>query len=159
LAKWIVAPDNPLTSRVVANWVWHKYFGRGIVSTLEDFGTQGDKPTHPELLDYLAVTLRERGWSLKALHKEIVTSATYRQSSKTRAELMQRDPLNLLLARQVRTRLEAEGIRDTALAISGLLTTSIGGPSVRPPQPSGISELTYANSAKWVESTGPDRYR
>jgi hypothetical protein len=159
LAKWIVAAENPLTSRVLANWVWHKYFGRGIVATLEDFGTQGEKPTHPELLDFLATEIVRQRWSLKALHREIVTSATYRQSSRARPDLVQRDPLNTLLARQARLRLEAEGLRDTALAVSGLLTTSVGGPSVRPPQPPGISELTYANSVKWVESTGPDRYR
>jgi hypothetical protein len=159
LAKWIVDPANPLTARVTANWVWHKFFGRGLVATPEDFGTQGERPSHPELLDHLATELVQRRWSLKALHKYIVTSATYRQSSKARAELASRDPLNVLLARQARQRLEAEVLRDTALAASGLLVRTIGGPSVRPPQPPGISELTYAGSARWVESTGPDRYR
>jgi hypothetical protein len=159
LASWIVSPENPLTARVLANWVWHKYFGRGLVATLEDFGTQGEKPSHPELLDLLATEVVRHNWSLKAFHKEIVTSATYRQSSKTRPELAQRDPLNVLLARQARLRLEAENVRDMTLAASGLLTRIIGGPSVHPPQPPGISELTYANSVKWVVSTGSDRYR
>ena len=155
LAKWLVTPENPLTARVLANWVWHKYFGRGIVATLEDFGTQGDRPSHPELLDFLATEIVRHKWSLKAFHKEIVTSATYRQSSKARPELAQRDPLNVLLSRQARLRLEAENIRDNALAASGLLTRTVGGSSVHPPQPPGISELTYANSAKWIESVGP----
>jgi Protein of unknown function (DUF1549)/Protein of unknown function (DUF1553)/Planctomycete cytochrome C len=159
LAKWLVAPENPLTSRVLMNWMWQKYFGRGLVSTLEDFGTQGEKPSHPELLDWLASEVQRRHWSLKEMHKLLVTSATYRQSAQTRPELAQRDPLNVLLARQTRQRLDAEILRDGSLAASGLLTRAIGGPSVRPPQPSGISELTYAGSAKWIESAGPDRYR
>ncbi len=159
LARWLVDPANPLTARVISNWVWHHYFGRGIVATLEDFGTQGEKPSHPELLDYLATELVRQKWSLKAFHKLVVTSAAYRQSSKVRPELVGRDPNNVLLARQNRLRLEAEIIRDAALATSGLLHRAIGGPSVRPPQPAGISELTYANSAKWVESKGSDRYR
>jgi hypothetical protein len=148
-----------LTARVTANWVWHKFFGRGLVATPEDFGTRGERPSHPELLDHLATEFVQRKWSLKALHKYIVTSATYRQSSQARPELVQRDPLNVLLARQARQRLEAEVLRDVSLAASGLLVRTIGGPSVRPPQPPGISELTYAGSAKWAESTGPDRYR
>jgi hypothetical protein len=159
LAKWIVRSDNPLTGRVLVNWVWHKYFGRGLVATLEDFGTQGEQPSHPELLDYLATEFVRQKWSLKALHRLIVTSATYRQSSKARPELAERDPLNVLLARQARVRLEAELVRDAALASSGLLVRTIGGPSVHPPQPAGISELTYAGSARWVESVGADRYR
>jgi hypothetical protein len=159
LAKWIVDPANPLTARVTVNWVWQRYFGRGLVATLEDVGTQGDRPSHPELLDWLATEFVRQKWSLKALHKLIVTSATYRQSSKARPELVARDPLNVLLARQNRLRLEAEIVRDVALASSGLLTPTIGGPSVHPPQPAGISELTYAGSVRWVESTGPDRYR
>jgi hypothetical protein len=159
LARWIVAPENPLTRRVLVNWVWQKYFGVGLVKTLEDFGTQGEKPSHPELLDWLAGEVSRQGWSLKALHRLIVTSATYRQSSRYRPELHDRDPYNVLLARQSRVRLEAEILRDVNLAASGLLTPTIGGLSIRPPQPPGISELTYAGSAKWVESTGPDRYR
>jgi hypothetical protein len=159
LARWIVAQDNPLTARVFVNWVWQKYFGRGLVATLEDFGTQGEKPSHPELLDWLASEFMRSGWDVKRLHRLIVSSATYRQSSAARPELHDRDALNIWLARQSRLRLEAEGVRDVSLAASGLLAPRIGGPSVRPPQPAGISELTYANSAKWVESAGADRYR
>ncbi|MFM8271342.1 MAG: PSD1 and planctomycete cytochrome C domain-containing protein [Gemmata sp.] len=158
LARWIVASDNPLTARVTANWVWGKFFGRGLVNTPDDFGTRGEKPSHPELLDWLASELRA-DWSLKKFHKLIVTSATYRQSSAVSAEALKRDPLNVLLARQSRLRLEAELMRDAALAASGLLNRAVGGPSIRPPQPAGISELTYANSARWVESTGAERYK
>jgi hypothetical protein len=159
LAKWLVSPQNPLTARVVANWVWSKYFGRGLVTTPEDFGKMGQKPSHPELLDWLASELMRRGWSLKQFHRLIVTSATYRQSSQARPELVERDPLNVLLSRQNRLRLEAEIVRDGALSASGLLNAAVGGPSIRPPQPPGISDLTYAGSAKWVESTGADRFR
>lgn len=160
LAEWLVSRDNPLTPRVITNWVWSKFFGRGLVATPEDFGTQGQPPSHPELLDWLAIRFRDDlGWSLKKLHKQIVLSATYRQSSALRPELIERDPQNILLARQSRLRLESEIVRDSALAVSGLLNTTIGGPSIRPPQPVGISELTYAGSAKWVESKGRDRYK
>jgi hypothetical protein len=159
LARWIVDPANPLTRRVLANWLWQNHFGRGLVTTPEDFGTQGEKPSHPELLDWLAGEISRRGWSLKQMHRLIVTSATYRQSSAFRPELRERDPLNNWLARQNRLRLDAEIVRDVALASSGLLNRTIGGPSVRPPQPEGISDLTYAGSARWVESKGPDRYR
>jgi hypothetical protein len=159
LARWIVSPANPLTARVTVNWVWQKYFGRGLVPTLEDFGTKGDPPSHPELLDWLASDFHTRNWSLKALHRLIVTSATYRQASKARPELAARDPLNVLLARQARVRLEAEVVRDVALASSGLLVRTVGGPSVRPPQPAGVSELTYGGGLKWAESKGPDRFR
>jgi hypothetical protein len=162
LAKWLVSADNPLTARVAVNWAWAKFFGRGLVATPEDFGTQGEKPSHPELLDWLAGQFQDPagcGWSLKKLHRLIVTSATYRQSSAVRPEALRRDPSNVLLARQARPRLEAEIVRDGALAASGLLNSTVGGPSIRPPQPPGISELTYANAAKWVETTGPDRYK
>jgi hypothetical protein len=162
LARWLVSAENPLTPRVIVNWVWQKYFGRGLVATLNDFGTQGEKPSHPELLDWLAAEFRDPtklNWSLKRLHRLIVTSATYRQSSAVRPDLLQRDPLNILLARQSRLRLEAELLRDSALAVSGLLYREVGGPSVRPPQPPGISELTYAGAAKWVESTAPKKYK
>jgi hypothetical protein len=184
LAEWIASPANPLTSRVAVNSTWQKFFGRGLVPTLEDFGTQGEKPSHPELLDWLAsefmepgvrgqgsgvggqesndsrlTTHHSLGMSLKRLHRLIVTSATYRQSSAMRTELASRDPLNVLLARQSRLRLEGEIVRDNALAASGLLVPRIGGPSVRPPQPAGIAELSYAGSVRWVESTGGDRYR
>jgi mono/diheme cytochrome c family protein len=160
LARWLVSSDNPLTPRVTANWVWGKLFGRGLVSTPEDFGTQGQKPSHPELLDWLAVALRDDDkWSLKAFIKRIVMSETYRQSSTLRRDFIEKDPLNVFLARQSRLRLEAEIVRDGALAASGLLHKSIGGPSIRPPQPPGISELTYANAAKWVETPGPEKYK
>ena len=162
LARWLVSADNPLTPRVIVNWVWQKYFGRGLVATLNDFGTQGEKPSHPELLDWLAAEFRDPmklNWSLKRLHRLIVTSATYRQSSAVRPEHLDRDPLNILLARQSRLRLESELLRDSALTASGLLHREIGGPSVRPPQPPGISELTYAGAAKWVESTGAKKYK
>lgn len=159
LAQWLVNPRHPLTARVHVNWTWHKHFGRGLVSTLEDFGTQGDRPTHPELLDWLATELIGQGWSMKGLHRLIVCSATYRQSANPRPDLRERDPSNTLLARQNRLRLEAETIRDAALTASGVLVRTIGGPSIRPPQPAGISELTYANSARWTESTGLDRFR
>ncbi|MEX2263337.1 MAG: PSD1 and planctomycete cytochrome C domain-containing protein [Bryobacteraceae bacterium] len=159
LARWIASRDNPLTARVVVNRAWQELFGRGLVQTSEDFGTQGEKPSHPELLDWLASEFMDGGWSMKELHRLIVTSATYRQSSKARPELDSRDPDNALLARQSRLRLSAELVRDSALAAGGLLNTAIGGPSVKPAQPKGVSELTYANSGKWVESEGPDRYR
>ncbi|MBM3760279.1 MAG: DUF1553 domain-containing protein [Acidobacteria bacterium] len=158
-AKWLVNDANPLTPRVIVNRYWQEFFGRGLVKTSEDFGTQGEKPSHPELLDHLANQFRESNWSVKQLHKSIVLSATYRQSSKARPEVEEIDPDNALLARQQRLRLSAESIRDSALLAAGLLNTKIGGPSVRPPQPKGVSELVYGNSAKWIESTGPDKYR
>jgi hypothetical protein len=158
-ARWLVSDDNFLTPRVIANRYWQEFFGRGIVKTSEDFGLQGEKPSHPALLDYLAQQLRANNWSIKQLHRSIVLSATYRQSSKARPDVAEQDPDNALLARQSRLRLPAESIRDSALLASGLLNTSIGGPSVRPPQPKGVSELVYGNSAKWIESTGPDKYR
>ena len=159
LAKWLVAPNDPLTARVTVNRVWQEYFGRGLVRTSEDFGTQGEKPSHPELLDWLAAGFQQSGWSLKKLHKRIVTSATYRQSSNFRPELQGRDPGNTLLARQTRLRLPAELIRDSALAASGLLYPAIGGKSIRPPQPAGLTDLGYASSLRWQESQGRDRYR
>ncbi len=158
-AKWLVSDANFLTPRVIVNRYWQEFFGRGIVKTSEDFGTQGDKPSHPELLDWLANDFRANGWSVKKLHRAIVTSATYRQDSKHRADAAAIDADNALLARQARLRLNAESVRDSALAASGLLTTTIGGPSIKPPQPKGVAELVYANSAKWVDATGPERYR
>lgn len=158
-ARWLVSSENPLTPRVTMNRSWQEFFGRGIVRTSEDFGTQGEKPTHPELLDYLAGEFVARNWSMKQMHKLIVMSATYRQSSNARPDVAQRDPDNSLLARQVRLRLSAEAIRDSALSVSGLIDTRIGGPSVRPPLPAGVAELGYANSVKWKESTGADKYR
>ena len=141
LARWIVAPDNPLTARVAVNWVWQKYFGRGLVATPEDFGTQGDKPSHPELLDWLAGEFVRRGWDLKDLHTLIVTSATYRQSSRVSTGARDRDPLNVLLARQNRLRLEAEVVRDVSLATSGLLAPngSAGRAFVRRSRPASPS--------------------
>ena len=159
LAKWLVAPNHPLTARVTVNRVWQEYFGRGLVRTSEDFGTQGEKPSHPELLDWLAAGFQQSGWSLKTLHKRIVMSATYRQSSMFRPELQGRDPGNTLLARQTRLRLPAELIRDSALAASGLLYPAIGGRSIRPPQPAGLTDLGYASQLRWQESQGRDRYR
>jgi len=159
LAHWLVDADNPLTARVTVNRIWSRYFGRGIVSSVDDFGLQGENPSHPELLDWLAGELIDSGWRLKHVHKLIVTSNTYRQSSAHRPELVDIDPENVLLARQSRQRVEAEIIRDAALAVSGLLDRTIGGPSVRPPQPAEYSNLTYANSARWKVSPGKDRYR
>jgi mono/diheme cytochrome c family protein len=159
LARWLVSRENPLTARVAVNRIWQEFFGQGLVKTSEDFGTQGDRPTHPELLDWLASEFMESGWSLKRLHRLIVTSATYKQSSEMRPDVESRDPANLLLARQARLRLPAELIRDSALEVSGLLYPVIGGPSVRPPQPKGVAELGYANGVKWEESTGKDRFR
>lgn len=159
LAHWVMADENPLTARVTVNRAWQQLFGRGLVATSDDFGRQGDKPTHPELLDWLAHDFRTHGWSQKQLHRRIVTSTTYQQSSAVRSDLRKRDPDNELLARQTRRRVEAEILRDVALATSGLLSTKIGGPSVRPPQPADYASVTYAGSAKWVESKGADRYR
>ncbi|HEV2292648.1 MAG TPA: PSD1 and planctomycete cytochrome C domain-containing protein [Tepidisphaeraceae bacterium] len=158
LAKWIVDPENPLTARVTVNRIWQQYFGRGIVETENDFGTQGIPPTHPELLDYLATELIESKWSLKHIHRLITTSATYRQSSVVRPDLDHADPYNKLYARQSRLRLDAEIVRDVALASSGLLTPKIGGPSVFPPIPDGVMGLGQVNHP-WRTSTGPDRYR
>ncbi len=158
LARWLVDLRNPLTPRVTANRVWQAYFGQGIVATENDFGTQGAPPAHPELLDWLASELVAGGWSMKAMHRLIVTSATYRQSSMARPDLREADPYNKLLGRQSRLRLEAEAVRDAALAASGLLSREVGGPGVYPPQPQGIYRFTQ--TAKfWKESEGPDRYR
>ncbi len=159
LARWLVSPDNPLTSRVAVNRLWQELFGRGIVKTSEDFGTQGDEPSHPELLDWLAGEYMARGWSTRQMIRLIVTSSTYRQSSKVRPDVAQRDPENAWLSRQSRLRLPAELVRDETLESAGLLDPRIGGPSVRPPQPKGVAELSYAGSVKWHESTGADRYR
>lgn len=159
LARWLTSPKNPLTSRVTVNRIWQEYFGQGLVVTSEDFGTQGEQPSHPKLLDWLAAELMNQGWSLKKLHKKIVTSATYRQASDYRTDLEEVDPENILLARQSRLRLPAELIRDGALAASGLLDPTLGGPSIKPPQPGGVSGLAYANQVKWNPSEGSDAYR
>ena len=158
LARWILSPENPLATRVAANRIWQELFGRGIVSTSDDFGTQGDKPSHPELLDWLATEYRRIGFSNKALIREIVLSRTYRQASTARPDLGKKDPENVLLARQSRVRLPAELIRDEALEVSGLLNTDVGGPSIRPFQPVGVAELGYSVK-KWIESPGREKYR
>lgn len=158
LAKWLVRPDNPLTPRVTVNRVWMRFFGTGLVETENDFGTQGSQPTHPELLDWLAGRFIRDGWSLKKLHRLIVTSATYRQSSVHRADLAAQDPRNLLLGRQNRVRLDAEVIRDTALVAAGLLARDIGGPSVHPPQPGGVYAFTQTPKS-WPTATGGQRFR
>lgn len=158
LARWLVDSQNPLTPRVQMNRIWMHYFGRGLVETEEDFGTQGTPPTHPELLDWLAGEFQRQGWSLKEMHRLIVTSTTYRQSSNSRADLKDKDPRNLLLARQERVRVEAEIVRDAALSASGLLDRTIGGPSVKPPQPDGVYAFTQT-AKRWTADTGPARYR
>lgn len=158
LARWLTSSDNPLTSRVIVNRVWQQYFGRGIVETENDFGTQGSYPTHPELLDWLAIDFSSHGWSLKHLHRRLVTSHTYRQSSNVHPDLHHRDPQNYLLARQHRLRLDAEVIRDVALAASGLLADKLGGPPVFPPIPEGVMGQGQVKHA-WTVSRGEDRYR
>ena len=155
LAQWLVSDEHPLTARVTVNRAWQEFFGRGLVFTSADFGTQGERPTHPELLDWLAFRFREQGWSIKQLHRDIVTSATYRQSSAARPDLG--DPDNRLLARQTALRLSAEQIRDATLAVSGLLSKKIGGPSVFPPQPDSVGMEGF--DVEWKASEGEDRYR
>lgn len=157
LARWLVDPANPLTPRVTVNHFWKHLFGRGLVATVENFGSGGDAPSHPELLDWLARELIDRGWSRKAMLRLIVTSAAYRQSSAVRNELTARDPLNVWIARQSRLRLEAEAVRDAALTASGLLERKIGGPGIRPPQPEYVASISRNND--WKVSTGPDLYR
>ncbi|MFN6189344.1 MAG: PSD1 and planctomycete cytochrome C domain-containing protein [Planctomycetia bacterium] len=159
LAKWLVDPANPLTARVIVNRIWERLFGIGIVSTSEEFGSQGDLPSHPELLDWLACELVESGWNLKAIQRLIVTSAAYRQSSKCPPDLVARDPENRLVACGPRVRLSAEVIRDQALAAAGLLSRKKGGPSVKPPQPNLGLTAAFGGSTDWQTSTGEDRYR
>jgi hypothetical protein len=159
LARWLVDPGNPLTSRVTVNRFWAQLFGAGIVETLDDFGTQGAAPTHPQLLDWLARQfVDEFDWSMKTLLREIVTSSTYRQASVTTPELQERDPYNRLLARGPRFRLSAEQIRDQALAVSGLLDRTMYGSSVMPPQPDDLWKVPYS-SLRWETSTGGDQHR
>ncbi len=159
LARWIVAADNPLTARVTVNRLWAQLFGTGLVATEEDFGTQGDLPTHPELLDWLASELVDSGWDIKAILKLMVMSATYRQSAQVRLDLLAEDPHNRLLWRGPRTRLDAETVRDQALALSGLLTRKAGGPSVYPYQPPGLWRAAFNGERTWPTSEGADRYR
>ena len=158
LAKWLVDPKNPLPARVTMNRIWMQYFAKGIVETENDFGTQGSGPSHPELLDWLANEFLRQKWSQKAMHRLIVTSATYRQSSRARPDLNILDPYNKLLARQNRFRLDAEVVRDVELTVSGLLNDEVGGPSVFPPIPDGVMTLGQSKR-EWKTSEGPARYR
>jgi hypothetical protein len=158
LARWLVDPANPLTARVVVNRWWQMYFGSGLVRTVEDFGVQGERPSHPELLDWLAVELVRSGWDVKRLQKTLVTSATYRQSSRITPALLERDPDNRLLARGPRFRLPAEVVRDQALAASGLLVEKVGGPSVKPYQPDGLWKEIAADTL-YERAKGPALYR
>ncbi len=158
-AHWLVSQENPLTARVIVNRAWAAFFGKGIVRTTEDFGYQGSPPTHPELLDSLAVGFMQNGWSQKKLHKRIVLSQTYRQSSKITPLALAKDPENRLLSRGPRVRLDAELVRDNALAVSGLLSPKIGGPSVFPPQPPSVTTEGAYGALAWNVSTGEDRYR
>ena len=159
LARWLVDPRNPLTARVVANRLWERLFGIGIVSTSEEFGSQGELPSHPELLDWLACELVDNGWNLKAVIRLMVTSSAYRQTSKAPADLVVRDPENRLVACGPRVRLAAEVIRDQALAASGLLSRKKGGPSVHPPQPNVGLNAAFGGGIDWKTSEGADRYR
>ncbi|MCW5970905.1 MAG: DUF1553 domain-containing protein [Blastocatellales bacterium] len=159
LAQWIVDKRNPLTARVIVNRVWQQYFGEGLVPTPDDFGTRCDAPSHPELLDWLSAEFMESGWSFKHLHRLIVNSATYRQSAVLRPDLREADPTNRWLARAPRFRVEAETVRDIALAAAGLLSARIGGPSVYPPIPDGVLNLGYGSPMKWETSRGEERYR
>jgi len=162
LAEWLVSADNPLPARVIVNRFWAMLFGRGIVKTAEDFGSQGEPPSHPKLLDWLALEFITSGWDVKHLLKYIVTSSTYRQSSAANAEQWRADPENRLLARGARFRLPAGMIRDNALYISGLLKEKIGGPSAKPYQPSGLwKEMSYGNSSGkgYQEDHGDNLYR
>lgn len=158
-AKWLIDPGNPLLARVTVNRFWQMYFGTGLVKTTEDFGMQGEWPSHPELLDWLATRFIQSGWDTKAIQKLIVTSATYRQSSKVNPELVQRDPDNRLLARGARNRLPAEMVRDQALLISGLLAEKIGGPSVKPYQPAGLWQETSMQDMDYNQGKGEDLHR
>ncbi len=160
LAQWLLAEENPLPARVAVNRFWQQLFGQGLVKTSEDFGVQGETPSHPELLDWLAVEFRESGWDVKRLMKSMVMSATYRQSAKVTKEKLTRDPANRLLARGPRHRLDAEMLRDQALAVSGLLVEKLGGPSVKPPQPPGLWRAVAfvgSNTMNFVADKGPDK--
>ncbi len=158
LARWIVDRGNPLTTRVIMNRVWLQYFGKGIVETENDFGTQGQPPMNPALLDWLAVEFMERGWSMKAMHRAIVTSDTYQRSSNARPDLALKDPNNRLLSHQNRLRLDAEMVRDACLSATGLLNPKLGGPPVYPPQPDGAMSVGQVKRP-WPVSKGGDRYR
>jgi len=159
LARWLVAPENPLTARVFINRLWLLMFGQGLVKTADDFGAQGAWPSHPELLDWLAVEFRDSGWDIKHMLKLMALSSTYRQSSVASEKLRQQDPYNLLLARQAAFRLDAELVRDNALAVSGLLSRKIGGPSVKPYQPAGYWQYLNFPTRTWVADKGENQYR
>jgi len=159
LAQWLIDLDNPLTARVAVNRYWEELFGTGIVETSEEFGSQGELPSHQDLLDWLAVDFQESGWDLKRLLKQIAMSATYRQSSKTTPEMQERDPYNRLLSRGPRFRLSAEQVRDNALAVSGLLSDKMHGPPVNPPQPEMGLTAAFGGKTDWVDSKGEDRFR
>ena len=158
LARWLFDPAHPLTARVMVNRIWQQYFGLGLVETENDYGSQGAPPTHPELLDWLATEFAAQQWSMKAMHRLIVTSATYQRSSLARPDLALSDPLNKLLSHQNRLRFDAELVRDVALSASGLLEPKLGGPPVFPPQPDGVMNLGQSKRA-WVASTGASRNR
>jgi hypothetical protein len=159
LAQWLIDPQNPLTARVAVNRCWAQLFGTGLVATEEDFGTQGEAPSHPELLDWLACEFREQHWDMKRLLRLLVTSQTYQQSSRVRSDHLARDPQNRWLARGPRIRLEAEMVRDQALALSGLLSRRVGGPSVYPYQPPGLWRAAFNGERTWPTSEGEDRFR
>ncbi|HEX4373193.1 MAG TPA: DUF1553 domain-containing protein, partial [Puia sp.] len=162
LAKWTVSKNNPLTARVFVNQMWQEIFGKGIVKSSGDFGMQGDLPTHPELLDWLAADFMEHGWDIKRLVKQIVMSATYRQSAKITPEKLSKDPENTFLSRGPRNRLQAEFIRDLVLSSSGLLVKTIGGPSVKPYQPQGLWESATSGRgvlATYIQDHGDSLYR
>ena len=159
LARWLVSPENPLTARVTVNRFWQQFFGVGLVKTASDFGVQGEKPSHPELLDWLAVDFVESGWDVKELCRLMLTSATYRQSSKVQPEVIEKDPENRLLARAPRYRWPSWMLRDQALAAGGLLVKRVGGPPVKPYQPGGVWEDATFGGKKYVPDKGEKLYR
>jgi hypothetical protein len=158
-ARWLVSRDNPLMARVTANRWWGQFMGRGIVSTEEDFGSQSEPPTHPDLLDWLATEFMDNGWSMKHIHRTIVLSDTYRQSSRITPELLKQDPLNRMYARGPRFRMTAEMIRDNALQVSGILSDKMHGPPIYPPQPDGLWKQVGRNEPKYAAATDEDRFR